>query len=1569
MRKPKTPGIWTGIYWDFANSDAVWKDSGAGTLMKDKTRLIKRSDTRRGLGDWKWLPFVFLLGCTAVLQAQVSFAGTQFGLGSGTWNAPASVAVDGRGNLYIADGGNNQVVEMSPGAGGLNAPVTILSGLSSPGAVAADWNGNVFVSDTGNGRILMLPVIAAGFGAPVTLADGLSSPNGLTVDSLDDVFVAQSGSNNVIEILNNHGVYQAPVVVGSGFNYPMGVALDGSRNLFVADTGNGRVLKEPRSSTGYSSQQVLWSALNAPVSLAVDKGNDLFIALKGSKRVQEMVWQAGANRFGAIATIGSGMVSPSGVAVNGSGQVFIADTGNAEVLEVETASTVFGSVAVGSPGTTLTYNFNMGAGASLGGFGVETQGISGKDFTDGGASTCVAQTYVAATVCGVNVSFSPLAPGIRMGAVVLWGTSGNVLSTAFISGTGLLPKAGFLPGTVTQLGAQLSGPTGVAVDGGGNVYIADTGNNRVVELPWTGTGYGQQMVVPVNGLMSPMGLAVDGAGNLYIVSNGNDKVIYLPAAPVGFGPQSKVGSGLYGPSDVAVGADGTVYITDTLDQRVDSISWTGSGFAQEARVGSYHRAPIGLAVDRSGTIYYTDPYQNTVSRLPWNSTRFGDQVDVPVAGISFPTAVAVDANADLFVLDGQNGNLIMLPWNGSSYGQQLVVAGGFNSPSGMAIDSNGVIYVADTGNNQIVRIDMSAPGPLSYASTYLGSTSVDSPRDAMVGNLGNLPVAISAISYPADFPEAATGTNGCSGGATLSASQWCELAINFTPTVASSLLNEAVTVTDNSSGIDGTAQQIPVSGASQPKSTQSINFAAPAGVIYGAAPIALSATATSGLPVSFSVISGPGVLTSNGLLLRFAGAGTVVVQAVQVGNGAFMAAASITVSVSVAPATLTVTPANTSATYGAIPSSFRYAITGFVGGDNTFAVSGQPTIVFNGSKTAGAGNYPLQASVGSLFAANYVFVFQPGVLTVNPAVLQVRASTCSVVYGKSVPALQWSLSGFVNGDSAATVYGAPQLTTAANSGSVVGHYPIVVSTGTLTSANYTFSFTAGTLVVVPATLTVTATSQTVTYGSTLPVLSYSISGFVSGDAAPSAVQGHAMVTTQAVAGGAAGRYVITASAGSLSASNYSFTFISGVLAVQKAVIQVDPQNASMTYGAKLPALTYTMSGFVNGDSAQSAVSGSPGLITSATSHSIPGTFPITCGAGSLSASNYSFVFGSAALTVAKALLTVMPMPVSITYGERVPALTMGYKGFVNGDGPSSLTGIPSSTPQNAAILAAGTYPVVLATGSMTSAKYVINTQNGALTVHPAVLIVAAQNVAMTYGGKVPALAFVLRGFVNGDSAAQVSGAPGLVCAVSAASAVGVYPITATAGSLKAANYTFSFVSGQVAVTKAVLTVVPGNISATYGSELPAMTYSLTGLLNGDTAGASVAGTPQFVTSATSVSPAGSYPVSVGLGSLTAKNYTFAFKVGTIAIGRAQLTVTASNATMTAGGTVPALSYTVKGFANGDTQASAVSGKPSVTTTATSASKAGTYAIVAAQGSLGARNYEFNLVNGTMTVSQ
>jgi hypothetical protein len=106
-----------------------------------------------------------------------------------------------------------------------------------------------------------------------------------------------------------------------------------------------------------------------------------------------------------------------------------------------------------------------------------------------------------------------------------------------------------------------------------------------------------------------------------------------------------------------------------------------------------------------------------------------------------------------------------------------------------------------------------------------------------------------------------------------------------------------------------------------------------------------------------------------------------------------------------------------------------------------------------------------------------------------------------------------------------------------------------------------------------------------------------------------------------------------------------------------------------------------------------------------------------------------------------------------------------------------------------------------------------------------------------------------------------------------------------------------------------------------------------------------------------------------LGSLTSRNYNFAFKTGALSVVKAKLTVTASNCSMTAGGAVPTLAYTMTGLLNGETEATATSGKPGLSTSATSASKAGDYAIVAALGSLTAGNYSFTFVNGTLTVNQ
>ena len=826
-----------------------------------------------------WLAMV--LASAACAHSQVTFTGSQFDLADPAWSAPTGAAADGKGNLFIADRGNNRVVELSPSGNGFSAPQTILSGLSGPAGVAADWSGNVFVSDTGNNRILMLPMTNGVFGTAITIAVGLNTPMGMAVDSADNVFVADSGNNRIVELPFTGSAYAAPVVVSTGFKNPMGVAVDASRALYIADTGNYRIVKEAYTAGGYPAQQALWANATTPTDVYIDKNYNMYIADSANNRIVEFTWFQGAGRYQSELIVGTGFASPAGVVTDPSGNLYVTDSVNNQVVEVMPTTADFGAVNIASSGATLTYNFNVAAGTTLGAVNIYTQGVSGKDFVDGGGTTCIAQTYSASTYCGVNVKFAPLASGARMGVVELADPNGNPLSTAFISGEGNGPQVVVIPGTATIIGSQLSGPAGVAVDGGGDVYIADTGNNRVVELPWTGSGYGSQATVPVTGLISPMGLAVDAAGNLYIASNGNDKVVKLARTGSGFGQQTKVGTGLNGPSGVAVDSNGNIYIADTLDERVDVCAWTGSGYAAEQEVGSNHKGPIGIAVDGSGYVYFTDPYQDSISEVPWSGTRYLNQIDLSPIQSSFPAALAVDGNANLYILDAGNNRVIMLPRTPSGFGKQITVASGFNAPSGIAISGNDQLFVADTGNNQIVKIDLSAPAAMNFDNAYLGSTSADSAKVALVENVGNQPLTFSSVTYPADFPESAGTANACTDSTSLGPSQMCELAVNFTPLAVGSPLIESIGIADNSLGIAGSQLSFPVTGTSFGKLVQTINFPPIPAIPYRYAAVALSATASSGLPVTFTVVSGPAVMQSGGQSLRITGIGTVVIAATQ----------------------------------------------------------------------------------------------------------------------------------------------------------------------------------------------------------------------------------------------------------------------------------------------------------------------------------------------------------------------------------------------------------------------------------------------------------------------------------------------------------------------------------------------------------------------------------------------------------------------------------------------------------------------------------------------------------------
>ncbi len=1425
--------------------------------------------------------FAVSLGAATTATCQATFAGTQMPLAAGSWSKPMGLTVDAAGDLFVADAGNGTVVELAVISGGFASPAVLLSGLSSPSALAIDGSGNLYVADSGNGRILMLPAGKSGFGAAVTIVHGLDSPAGMAFDASGNLYFADTANDVVMKAPLVGGVFSAPIIVGAGFNGPMGVAFDGAGNLYIADTGNRRLAVQ-RINSGTFASPLSFETSITPTAIWSDKAGDIYVGDSAAPRVFGQAWIPSLVRFANAIPIGSQLSEPAAVVVDGSGNTFIADAGKGAVLEVVNKLVPFGAYSVGIGSSAITYNFNITAGASLGQAAVSMQGAPGKDFINTGADSCSGQTFGVSAGCGISVTFHPLNSGARSGAIQLVDSSGNSLATAFLSGTGVGPHVAYVPGTVTVLASHLNSPGGVAVDGNGNVFLSDTGNNRILELPQSSGSYGNLIQLPVSGLNIPSGLAIDGAGNLYIASNGNDLVFRLPWLGNRYGAQSKVGTGLYGPSSIALDLQGNVYVAETLAQKILQLPWSGNKFLAEVFIGSYVREPVGVAVGNNGNLLFSSPYTNSIAEVPWQVSRYGVQIYVSNLKTSFPSQIVTDGNNNLFILDTTKNQVVILPWLGSSYGAQITVANGFNAPQGLAIDSQGALYVADTGNNQVVKIDLSSTGTLAFPATYVGSTNTGGAQSALVENTGNAPLDLESVVFPSDFPETSAST--CTAGLSLNADSGCSLTVDFTPQKAGNPLVEPLSV---SSGSEAPFEEasFSVSGVAIPQVEQSISFPAMPSVIYGAAPVPLVATASSGLVVQYQVLSGPGVILHSGSTysLRFSGTGTILVEGMQSGNAQYQAANPVILSVAVSPAVITVAPTNASAIYGQAQLSFSYSLTGAVNGENPLnVISGKPVLATSALSGSAAGSYPITASQGTLSAANYVFAFATGVLTINKAVLQVSAVSVSHVYGTAIPMLTWTPSGFVNGDTVGVFGGAPALSTTALPGSPVGTYPISISPGSLSAANYSFAFHNASLTVTAAQLTVAVASASITYGQAIPYFTYDISGYANGDLA-NVVHGAPAVSTTAVQGSAAGSYSIVCSVGTLSAANYSFRCVNTTLTVQKAVLLLTPSSQTMTYGAALPTFSYGLSGFVNGDSVANAVTGVPSLTSTASSRSKPGTYAINASAGTLSAKDYSVSFGSGTMTVAKAVLSVSALAVSSTYGGTLPGRTPAYAGFVNGDSAASaLTGAPALSTSASSRSTAGNYPISVSQGTLASSLYTFVFSNGIWTIDPATLVVKASSIAIVYGNALPALSYTITGFVNGDTSAVVSGAPALSCGAGSKSSAGTYSIAIATGTLASANYIFVLASGTATVNKAPLYVSANNISAPQGSALPALTYSATGLVDEDTLANATTGAPALSTNA-NMAAAGSYPIVITQGTTSSANYRLMFTNGSLTV--------------------------------------------------------------------------------------
>ncbi|MGL6043015.1 MAG: MBG domain-containing protein, partial [Sandaracinobacteroides sp.] len=260
--------------------------------------------------------------------------------------------------------------------------------------------------------------------------------------------------------------------------------------------------------------------------------------------------------------------------------------------------------------------------------------------------------------------------------------------------------------------------------------------------------------------------------------------------------------------------------------------------------------------------------------------------------------------------------------------------------------------------------------------------------------------------------------------------------------------------------------------------------------------------------------------------------------------------------------------------YGAADPALAFLASGFRLGD-TSASALTGGLVRAAGETVGS--YAI--GQGTLAAQNYAISFTSGDFSITPAPLAVAANPGSKIYGQADPALGFNASGFVLGDTVASLTGA----LARAPGENVGAYAITL--GTLANPNYAISFSGALFTIDPASLTVVAFSQTREYGLADPPFAFSATGFVAGDTAATALAG----ALSRSGGENVGSYAITQ--GTLAAANYTIAFTPGSLEITPATLTVVADNQARAFGAPDPALTFQTAGLRLGDTAGSVLSG------------------------------------------------------------------------------------------------------------------------------------------------------------------------------------------------------------------------------------------------------------------------------------------------------------------------------------------------------------------------------------------
>ena len=660
-------------------------------------------------------------------------------------NAPQGLALDGAGNLYIADSLNNRVrmvdtrgvITTFAGDGSVSQPgfwgdygPAINASLHLPTGLAVDSTGNVYIAVSSDNTIRIVTTdglinIFAGQGNPGYYGDYAATVTGTTTT------VTNVGTATLATLTN-----------------PQDVAIGPNNTILIADAGNSAIrsvssagiistISGLQGSSGLSGDGTANTLpMLAPFGVAADSSGNIYVAEFGTNRIRKL------DTKGNITTaIGDGnqgfagdggpankveMTLPTGVALDSSGNLYFADSLNNRIRKLagSTVSTIAGNGLFSRSG-------------------------------DGGA----------ATSAQLN---APMGVAVSTAALYIADTANNTVRSVAsgvisnVAGTGAAGSSG--DGNAAT-GAQLNGPQGLAVDSAGNLYIADTQNNRVrkvanaVITTFAGSGTagfgGDGGPAGSAQLIAPFGVAVDAAGNLYIAEFSNNRVRKVSTngnigTLAGNGVSGFSGDGLQatsaqlnGPQGVAVDSAGNVYIADTANNRVRKVAANGvittvagngaAGFsgdgnsAVNAQVGN----PTAVATDSVGNVYIADGsarvrklfLSGLITTIAGTGTRgySGDGGSAPNARLNGPSSLAVNAAGSIWVADTLNNAVRLLQFTGGGTTVSAVTNGASNLNGPVAPGEVVVIYGSGLGPSPLAQYQTDSNG---LVPTNVGGTSV-----------------------------------------------------------------------------------------------------------------------------------------------------------------------------------------------------------------------------------------------------------------------------------------------------------------------------------------------------------------------------------------------------------------------------------------------------------------------------------------------------------------------------------------------------------------------------------------------------------------------------------------------------------------------------------------------------------------------------------------------------------------------------------------------------------------------------------------------------------------------------